>query len=557
MDASPSRRSARRLLPLIAGVCAIALAAGCSGAEPAASPAPEASPSGTAQGVATRDTAELENAYKSVINDVLPSVVQIDASDSLGSGIVYDDKGHIVTNAHVIGDEKTFKVTVATGEAVLNASLVSSYPEQDLAVIKLDDVPDGLKPAKFGDAEKVEVGQIVMAMGSPLGLSSSVTQGIVSALGRTVSESRAGGGTGATIANMVQTSAAINPGNSGGALVNLSSEVIGIPTLAATDPQMGDSAAPGIGFAIPVSMVRTVADQIIKDGRVTDSGRAALNITGRTVVDDSYRPAGVALVSVERDGAADEAGLRAGDIITKIGDTAVTTITSLSEALAGDQPGDKVTVTYTAGRRQQDGRGHARGDLSPAGGKGGTGVPVPPFLAALKPQPSSAVGLQAHRAVDLGESSNSVTWSAPPSRSSFQNSPIQDSASPWVVNSSGCTAGSISVPSDFSNRHVHAMCASVAHPLHPVAARSVAGRAPGAATREDHGVELTLLGTGAPDGLPRPSCPCAACATARGPWARAATALLIDGALLLDLTPGAVFAAARAGHSLGACARCC
>jgi len=352
MDASPSAppssgRVRRLLLPLSAGVCAIALVAGCSGGTPAAAPAPEASPSGTAQGSATRDTADLESAYKSVINDVLPSVVQIDASDSLGSGVVYDDRGHIVTNAHVIGDEKKFKVTVATGEAVLNASLVSSYPEQDLAVIKLDDVPDGLKPAKFGNAEEVEVGQIVMAMGSPLGLSSSVTQGIVSALGRTVSESRAGGGTGATIANMVQTSAAINPGNSGGALVDLDGEVIGIPTLAATDPQMGDSAAPGIGFAIPVSMVRTVADQIVKDGRVTDSGRAALNITGRTVVDDSYRPAGVALVSVERGGAADEAGLRAGDIITKIGDTGVTTITSLSEALAGDKPGDKVTVTYT------------------------------------------------------------------------------------------------------------------------------------------------------------------------------------------------------------------
>ncbi|TGZ09751.1 S1C family serine protease [Streptomyces rhizosphaericola] len=354
-DASPSaprspRRVRRLLLPLSAGACALALAAGCSGADPAAAPAaPKAFPSGTAQGSVTRDTGDLEAAYQAVINDVLPSVVQIDASDSLGSGIVYDDKGHIVTNAHVIGEEKSFKVTVATGETVMDASLVSSYPEQDLAVIKLDEVPDALKPAKFGDAEKVEVGQIVLAMGSPLGLSSSVTQGIVSALGRTVSESRSGGGTGATIANMVQTSAAINPGNSGGALVNLRSEVIGIPTLAATDPQLGDSAAPGIGFAIPVSMVRTVADQIIKDGKVTDSGRAALNITGRTVVDDSYRPAGVALVSVDRGGAADEAGLRAGDIITKIGDSEVTTVTSLSEALAGDKPGDKVTVTYTRG----------------------------------------------------------------------------------------------------------------------------------------------------------------------------------------------------------------
>ncbi|MEU3056915.1 S1C family serine protease [Streptomyces griseus] len=346
MDASPFRSRARRLLiPLSAAVCALALAGGCSGTAPA--PAPEAPASGTAQGAVKRAPDDLQDAYQAVINDVLPSVVQIDASDSLGSGVVYDDRGHIVTNAHVVGDEKKFKVSVATGEAVLNASLVSSYPEQDLAVIKLDDVPDGLKPAKFGDAEKVEVGQIVLAMGSPLGLSSSVTQGIVSALGRTVSESRAGGGTGATIANMVQTSAAINPGNSGGALVNLDSQVIGIPTLAATDPQMGDSAAPGIGFAIPVSMVKTVADQIIKDGKVTDSGRAALNITGRTVVDDNYRPAGVALVSVDRGGAADKAGLKPGDTITKIGDTPVTTITSLSEALAGDKPGQKVTVTYT------------------------------------------------------------------------------------------------------------------------------------------------------------------------------------------------------------------
>ncbi|MFG3404440.1 S1C family serine protease [Streptomyces sp. NPDC048142] len=347
MDVSPFGGRARRLLlPLSAAVCALALAGGCSGTDPAA-PAPETPASGTAQGAVQRAPDDLQNAYQSVINDVLPSVVQIDASQSLGSGVVYDDRGHIVTNAHVVGDEERFKVSVATGEAVLNASLVFSYPEQDLAVIKLDEVPDGLKPAEFGDAEKVGVGQIVMAMGSPLGLSSSVTQGIVSALGRTVSESRAGGGTGATIANMVQTSAAINPGNSGGALVNLDSQVIGIPTLAATDPRMGDSAAPGIGFAIPVSIVTTVADQIIKDGRVTDSGRAALNITGRTVVDDSYRPAGVALVSVERGGAADEAGLRAGDIITRVGDAEVTTITSLAEALAGERPGQQVTVTYT------------------------------------------------------------------------------------------------------------------------------------------------------------------------------------------------------------------
>ncbi|MER6118221.1 trypsin-like peptidase domain-containing protein [Streptomyces sp. NPDC001743] len=347
MDAFHFRGRARRLLlPLSAGVCAIALVSGCSDADSGASNAAATRSGATQQGTASKATGDLQGDYQSVIKDVLPSVVQIDASQGLGSGVVYDAKGHIVTNAHVVGDEKTFKVTVATGEKVLSASLVASYPEQDLAVIKLDDLPDGLKPAKFGDSEKVAVGQIVLAMGSPLGLSSSVTQGIVSGLGRTVSESRAGGGTGATIADMVQTSAAINPGNSGGALVNLNSEVIGIPTLAATDPQMGDSAAPGIGFAIPASMVKTVAGQIVRSGKVTDSGRAALGITGRTVVDDSYRPAGVAIVSLEEGGAAQKAGLRVGDIITAVGDASVTTITSLSEALASDKPGEKVTVTY-------------------------------------------------------------------------------------------------------------------------------------------------------------------------------------------------------------------
>lgn len=345
MDSFHSRSQVRRLLlPLTAGVCAITLVSGCSDSN---SSGPDATKSGPVQqGSASKATGDLQDEYQSVIENVLPSVVQIDASDSLGSGIVYDTNGHIVTNAHVVGTEKTFKVSSATGEKVLSASLVAAYPEQDLAVIRLDTVPKGLKAAKFGDSDKVAVGQIVLAMGSPLGLSSSVTQGIVSALGRTVSESSAGGGTGATIANMVQTSAAINPGNSGGALVNLNSEVIGIPTLGATDPQMGGSAAPGIGFAIPVSMVKTVADQIIKNGKVTDSGRAALDITGRTVVDASYQPAGVALVSVSKGGAADKAGLQVGDIITKLGDMPVTTITSLSEGLAADKPGQKVTVTY-------------------------------------------------------------------------------------------------------------------------------------------------------------------------------------------------------------------
>ncbi|KQX13114.1 signal protein PDZ [Streptomyces sp. Root431] len=334
---------ARRLLPLAAGVCAVALVGGCSAAGDA--PAPERS----TQAAAPLAANELEDDYRAVIKDVLPSVVQIDAASSLGSGVVYDDKGHIVTNAHVVGQEKTFEVTAATGGRPVTARLVSSYPEQDLAVIRMDTVPQGLKAARFGDSAAVDMGRIVLAMGSPLGLSGSVTQGIVSATGRTVSEGRTGGGTGATIGNMVQTSAAINPGNSGGALVNLDGEVIGIPTLAAADPELGGGAAAGIGFAIPASMVRIVADQIIKDGKVTDSGRAALDITGRTVLSDDYEPAGVAVVEAPADGAAGKAGLKPGDVITRLDDTDITTITSLSEALASHRPGDKVTTTYVRG----------------------------------------------------------------------------------------------------------------------------------------------------------------------------------------------------------------
>ncbi|MFC3576445.1 S1C family serine protease [Streptomyces yaanensis] len=341
MKASRSR-ALRLCAPLV--VCSLVLLGGCtdSSEKETKKDAPTSRPT-----AAPTTAGDLQNAYQRVIKDVLSSVVQIQAGSSLGSGVVYDDKGHIVTNAHVVGNEKTFRVTTANSENALTASLVSSYPGQDLAVIKLDKVPAGLKAAVFADSPKVQVGQIVLAMGSPLGLSSSVTQGIVSATGRTVTEGSEDGRTGATIANMVQTSAAINPGNSGGALVNLDAQVIGIPTLAALDPGLGGSAAPGIGFAIPASTVKGIADQIVEKGKVTDSGRAALDITARTVVNGNYQPAGVAVVDVKDGGAADQAGLSAGDIIIRLGDTDITTTTSLAEALANDKPGQKTTVTYT------------------------------------------------------------------------------------------------------------------------------------------------------------------------------------------------------------------
>ncbi|WP_405781385.1 S1C family serine protease [Streptomyces sp. NBC_00859] len=359
MDSSRTRgrvrcSAHRLLLPLTAGVCAVALVGGCSGSvsssTPAARSGPSSSPapdSGTTAAATGGDA--LQSNYEQVIKNVLPSVVQIESGSELGSGIVYDSKGDIVTNAHVVGKAKQFKVTSATGGSQLHARLVAAYPAQDLAVIKLDKVPSGLKAASFSQSAKIDMGRIVLALGSPLGLSSSVTQGIVSATGRTVSEGSSGGGTGATIGNMVQTSAAINPGNSGGALVGLDGKVIGIPTLAATDPQLGSGAAPGIGFAIPSTMVTNIADQIIKDGKVTNSGRAALGITGRTVVGAGFRPAGVAVVSLTKGGAATAAGLRTGDIVTRVAATPVKSLTELSEALASRKPGQKVKVGYERG----------------------------------------------------------------------------------------------------------------------------------------------------------------------------------------------------------------
>ncbi|WP_405750496.1 trypsin-like peptidase domain-containing protein [Streptomyces sp. NBC_01020] len=355
MDSSRTRgrvrsRAHRLLLPLTAGICGVALVGGCSGSGsstgPAAGHGPSASPSVAADPAATDGGDALQSNYEQVIKNVLPSVVQIESGNDLGSGIVYDSKGDIVTNAHVVGKAKQFKVTSATGGGQLHARLVSSYPAQDLAVIKLDKVPSGLKAASFSQSSKVDMGKIVLALGSPLGLSSSVTQGIVSATGRTVSEGSSGGGTGATIGNMVQTSAAINPGNSGGALVGLDGKVIGIPTLAATDPQLGSGAAPGIGFAIPASMVTNIAGQIIKDGKVTNSGRAALGITGRTVVGANFQPAGVAVVSLTKGGAAGAAGLKTGDIVTRVAATQVKSLTALSEVLASYKPGQKVKVGY-------------------------------------------------------------------------------------------------------------------------------------------------------------------------------------------------------------------
>lgn len=346
-------RGRRRAAAVLAAATVLAAgAAGCSdggggkdsGAENAPARASSEAAQTPGQPTAEGGADDLQSAYRKVVADVLPSVVQITTQDGLGSGIVYDDKGNIVTNAHVVGNATTFQVTLATGAQPLTAKLVAAYPPNDVAVIRLDNPPGDLKPAPWGDSSGIDVGTIVLAMGNPLGLSGSVSQGIVSALNRTQSESADQGSPGATIPNLIQTTAAINPGNSGGALVDLDGRVVGIPTLAAASGA-GNSLAPGIGFAIPSNTAKNLADQMIRDGKVTDSDRAALGITATTVVGSGGDAAGVGVVTVDPNGAAGKAGIAAGDVITAVNGTETPDQAALAEVLAGLKPGDTAKVS--------------------------------------------------------------------------------------------------------------------------------------------------------------------------------------------------------------------
>ncbi len=273
----------------------------------------------------------LEDQFIAVINRVSPSVVVIETGSGLGSGVIVDAQGNIITNAHVVAGFTTFRVFLSTGKSY-DGKLIGVFAPDDLAVIRIS-APD-LRPAVFGDSDHLSVGSIVMAVGSPLGLQSSVTEGIVSALGRQVTEPN-----GVVLPPLIQTSADINPGNSGGALVDLNGEVIGIPTLAAQDPQAGGT-APGIGFAIPSNVAKDIAAQLIQNGRVTNSHRAYMGVQVASLPNGK----GVMIFSLVPGGPADRAGLKIDDVITAIGGRSVPDQPALASVLSSLQPGQSVQV---------------------------------------------------------------------------------------------------------------------------------------------------------------------------------------------------------------------
>jgi putative serine protease PepD len=331
------RRYRRLLAPLVAAIIAGAVVAGISlatGSTPSTKTGSGSIPSGTvvSAGRAVPSGAlALQDAVVKVVQSVSPSVVQIEDQQGLGSGIVFDAAGHIVTNNHVVSGAKSFTVTTSSGKRY-PATLVGSFPPDDLAVIKISGAH--LKPATFADSSQIKAGDIAIAIGNPLGLTSSVTDGIVSAFREAVQEDN-----NVTLPSMIQTSAAINPGNSGGALVDIEGRVIGIPTLAATDPELGGSAAPGIGFAIPSNLVKDIAGQIVSNGKVVNSHRAYLGIrVGETNGNGAY------VGSVTAGGPAANAGIHVGDAIVKVDGATTSTTGELTTVLAELKPGQKIPV---------------------------------------------------------------------------------------------------------------------------------------------------------------------------------------------------------------------
>jgi putative serine protease PepD len=332
----------RRWWPwLLVPVAAGAALAGCSSSASSGSTNASASSAGSCP-------------VTSVADHVLPSVVTIAAAGAAGSGTgsgeVIRSDGYILTNNHVIAiaaDGGKVEVTFAGGTSV-PATIVGRDVLTDLAVLKVAQ-SDNLKPIALGSSDTVQVGQPVIAIGAPLGLSGTVTSGIVSAMDRTV-EVPAEDDRSALLVSALQTDAAINPGNSGGALVNCSGDLIGVPTAGATVPNPAGGASAGsvgLGFAIPVNIAKTISNDIIATGRASHSyfGVQTLPIPADAAAQAGLK-GGLFVGGVVAGGPAAKAGLLRGDVITEIDGQTATTNIQLQELTLTKKPGDTVAIGY-------------------------------------------------------------------------------------------------------------------------------------------------------------------------------------------------------------------
>jgi S1-C subfamily serine protease len=299
---------------------------------------------------ADREEQEALDAYSSVVVRVAerlrPAVVNLRSGQGRragsGSGVLFAPDGFLLTNAHVVQDQERVRVRLNNGEE-RSGRVIGTDPWSDIAVVQADG--DKLPHAALGDSAKLRVGQLVVAIGSPLGFESTVTAGVISATGRTLRSI-----TGHLVDNVIQTDAALNPGNSGGPLVDSKGQVIGINT-AVIQP------AQGICFAIPINMAKQVLPQLLQHGRVV---RGYLGLHGRPVPIpralarqyDLTQATGVEVLAVEENGPADQAGVQEEDIIVGLGEQAATTIDDLQKQLLKLPVGVPATITLLRGTRR-------------------------------------------------------------------------------------------------------------------------------------------------------------------------------------------------------------
>ena len=302
--------------------------------------------------VKTKSAPALDGSVEHVASSVLPSVVKINVRGSQeagsGSGIIISSNGEILTNNHVAavaGRNGSITVNFNDGSSA-RASVVGTDPVTDLAVIRAHGV-SGLQPATIDTSQNLAVGENVVAIGSPFGLEATVTSGIVSALNRPVSVGGATGASTDTTYPAIQTDAAINPGNSGGPLVNMNGQVIGIDSSirTASNATLGQTqgGSIGLGFAIPISKVWPVVQEL-RSGQTATHARLGVTVSDASSNNGLLTGAGVQ--SVNAGSAAQKAGLRKGDVVTKVDNEVITGSESLVATIRGERPGDKVTLTY-------------------------------------------------------------------------------------------------------------------------------------------------------------------------------------------------------------------
>lgn len=301
----------------------------------------------------TADNPDWQVVAAAVRDSVVAITVKTTAGEGEGSGVVISESGQILTNHHVVSGGESGSITVSLADGrIYDAKIVGTDQTTDIAVIQVVDPPDDLAVATLGNSDEAVVGASVMAVGNPLGLDTTVTTGIISALDRPVSTQEQGSGS-LVVTNAIQVDAAINPGNSGGPLFNSSGEVIGITSSIATLSSGGASGSIGLGFAIPVNQAQLIAEQLIENG-VAEHAYLGVSLSDGTATADGTTRSGAVVETVSSGTPAERAAIRRGDVIVGIDGKAVAGAESLTGYVRQYASGAEVTLTVVRDGKATD-----------------------------------------------------------------------------------------------------------------------------------------------------------------------------------------------------------